>query len=40
MVDLGMIAGFAALGAWIAAAVMAVLVVLGIIHHRRAFKTA
>jgi len=36
----GMIAGFAALGAWIAAAVMAVLVVLGIIHHRRAFKTA
>ena len=36
----GMIAGFAALGAWIAAAVMAVLVVLGIIHHRKAFKTA
>jgi len=36
----GMIAGFAALGAWIAAAVMAVLVVLGFIHHRKAVKTA
>jgi hypothetical protein len=36
----GMIAGFAALGAYIAAAVMAVLVVLGMIHHHRAAKTA
>jgi len=36
----GMIAGIAALGAYIAAAVMAVLVVLGIIHHRKAVKTA
>jgi len=36
----GMIAGFAALGAWLAAAVMAVLVVLGFIHHRKAVKTA
>ena len=35
----GMIAGFAALGAWLAAAVMAVLVVLGFIHHRKAVKT-
>jgi hypothetical protein len=36
----GMIAGFAALGAWLAAAVRAVLVVLGMIHHHRAPKTA
>ncbi|HZX54199.1 MAG TPA: hypothetical protein VFE86_05940 [Ilumatobacteraceae bacterium] len=36
----GMIAGFAALGAYLAAAVMAVLVVLGMIHHHRAVKTA
>jgi len=36
----GMIAGIAALGAFLAAAVMAVLVVLGMIHHHRAAKTA
>jgi len=36
----GMIAGIAALGAYLAAAVMAVLVVLGIIHHHKAVKTA
>lgn len=31
----GQIAGWAALGAFVAAAVMAILVVLGIVHHRR-----
>lgn len=36
----GTIAGFAAIGAFIAAAVMALLVVLGVIHHRRTVKTA
>jgi len=36
----GMIAGIAALGAYLAAAIMAVLVVLGMIHHHRAVKTA
>jgi hypothetical protein len=36
----GMIAGIAALGAFLAAAVMAVLVVLGMIHHHKAAKTA
>ena len=36
----GMIAGIAAIGAFLAAAVMAVLVVLGIIHHRRTPATA
>ena len=36
----GMIAGIAALGAFIAAAMMAVLSVLGIIHYRRTPKTA
>ena len=36
----GMVAGFAALGAFLAAAVMAVLSVLGIIHYRRTPKTA
>ncbi len=36
----GMIAGFAAVGAFIAAAVMAILVVLGVFHHRKTPKTA
>jgi hypothetical protein len=36
----GMIAGFAAIGAYLAAALMAALVVLGMIHHHRAVKTA
>ena len=36
----GMIAGIAALGAFIAAAMMAVLSILGIIHYRRTPKTA
>ncbi|HEX3088294.1 MAG TPA: hypothetical protein VHQ23_06530 [Ilumatobacteraceae bacterium] len=36
----GMIAGLAALGAFLAAGLMAVLVVLGIIHHRRTPATA
>jgi hypothetical protein len=36
----GMIAGIAAIGAFLAAAVMAVLVVLGIIHHRKTPATA
>jgi len=36
----GMIAGLAAIGAFLAAAVMAVLVVLGMIHHHRMPKTA
>lgn len=36
----GMIAGFAALGAFIAAAIMLVLVGLGVVHHRRTPKTA
>ena len=36
----GMIAGIAAIGAFIAAAMMAVLSVLGIIHYRRTPKTA
>ncbi|MEY2580408.1 MAG: hypothetical protein QOE09_257 [Ilumatobacteraceae bacterium] len=36
----GTIAGYAAFGAFIAAAIMAVLVALGVIHHRRTPKTA
>ncbi len=36
----GMIAGIAAFGAFLAAAVMAVLVVLGIVHHHKTPKTA
>ncbi len=36
----GMIAGLAAIGAFIAAAAMAILVVLGTIHYRRTPKTA
>ncbi len=36
----GNIAGIAAIGAFIAAAMMAVLTVLGVIHHRRTPKTA
>lgn len=36
----GMIAGIAAIGAFIAAAIMAILSVLGVIHHRRTPKTA
>lgn len=36
----GTIAGIAAIGAFLAAAVMALLVVLGIVHHRRTPKTA
>jgi hypothetical protein len=36
----GMIAGIAAIGAFIAAAVMAILSVLGLVHHRRTPKTA
>jgi hypothetical protein len=35
-----MIAGIAAIGAFIAAAVMAILSVLGLVHHRRTPKTA
>ena len=36
----GMIAGIAAVGAFVAAGLMAILVVLGIVHHRRTPKTA
>ncbi len=36
----GTIAGIAAIGAFIAAALMAVLVFLGVMHHRRTVKTA
>ena len=36
----GTIAGIAAIGAFIAAAVMALLVALGMVHHRKAVKTA
>ena len=36
----GTIAGIAAIGAFIAAAIMAVLVILGVVHHRRTVKTA
>jgi hypothetical protein len=36
----GMIAGFAAIGAYVAAVLMTILVVLGVIHHRRTPKTA
>jgi len=36
----GMIAGIAAIGAFIAAAMMAILSVLGIVHYRRTPKTA
>jgi hypothetical protein len=36
----GMIAGLAAIGAFIAAGLMAILVVLGVVHHRRTPKTA
>jgi hypothetical protein len=36
----GMIAGIAAIGAFIAAALMAILVALGVVHHRRTPKTA
>jgi hypothetical protein len=36
----GTIAGIAAIGAFVAAAMMAILVVLGIVHHRRTPKTA
>ena len=36
----GMIAGLAAIGAFLAAAVMAVLVVLGMVHHHKVPKTA
>jgi hypothetical protein len=36
----GTIAGYAAFGAFIAAAIMAVLIGLGVIHHRRTPKTA
>jgi hypothetical protein len=36
----GMIAGIAAIGAFIAAAIMAVLSVLGVFHHRKTPKTA
>jgi hypothetical protein len=36
----GMIAGIAAIGAFIAAAVMAILSVLGVFHHRKTPKTA
>jgi hypothetical protein len=36
----GMIAGIAAIGAFIAAALMAILSVLGVFHHRRTPKTA
>ncbi len=36
----GTIAGLAAIGAFVAAAIMAVLVLLGVVHHRRTVKTA
>jgi hypothetical protein len=36
----GMIAGLAAIGAFLAAALMAILVVLGVVHYRRTPKTA
>jgi hypothetical protein len=36
----GTIAGIAAIGAFLAAAIMGILVVLGMVHHRRAPKTA
>lgn len=36
----GTIAGIAAIGAFIAAGIMALLVVLGVVHHRRLAKTA
>ncbi len=36
----GMIAGIAAIGAFIAAGLMAILVALGVVHHRRTPKTA
>ena len=36
----GTIAGIAAIGAFLAAAVMALLVILGVVHHRRTAKTA
>jgi hypothetical protein len=36
----GMIAGIAAIGAFIAAGLMAILVALGVVHHRRTRKTA
>ena len=36
----GTIAGYAAIGAFVAAAVMAVLVGLGVVHHRRTVKNA
>ena len=36
----GMIAGIAAIGAFIAAGIMAILVGLGVVHHRRTPKTA
>ena len=36
----GMIAGIAAIGAFIAAGIMAILVALGLVHHRRTPKTA
>jgi hypothetical protein len=36
----GMIAGIAAIGAFIAAGLMAILVALGLVHHRRTPKTA
>ena len=35
----GMIAGIAAIGAFIAAGLMAILVALGVVHHRRTPKT-
>ena len=35
-----MIAGLAAIGAFIAAAVMAILVALGMVHHHKVPKTA
>ena len=35
-----MIAGIAAIGAFIAAGLMAILVALGLVHHRRTPKTA
>ena len=36
----GMIAGIAAIGAFVAAGLMAILVALGVVHHRRTPKTA
>ena len=36
----GTIAGIAAIGAFVAAGLMAILVALGIVHHRRTAKTA